>query len=79
MHLENNFSLTPTHAESEESCRKLAQKLSCMDSPWEVPEYTAWSGGTASGSIRTSAGSFEPVTGGTSALHTPTHYSGERS
>jgi hypothetical protein len=59
----------------KKSCRKLAQKLSCMDTPWEVPEYTARLSGTVSGSVRTPTGSSELVTGGTSAFHTPTHYS----
>ena len=59
----------------KKSCRKLAQKLSCMYTPWEEPEYPARSGDTALASLRTPAGSSEPVTGMTSALHTPPHYS----
>ena len=57
------------------SCRKLAQKLSCMDTPWEETEYPAWSGGMASASLRTPAGSSELVTGAISAVCTPSHYS----
>ena len=57
------------------SCRKLAQKLSCMDTPWEEPEYPAWSGGMASASLRTPAGSSQPVTGATFAVRTPPHHS----
>jgi hypothetical protein len=60
----------------KKSLRKLSQKLSYMDTLWEAPNYTARSGGTTSGSVRTSAGSFEPVTGATSAMRTSTHYSG---
>ena len=59
----------------KKSCRKLAQKLSCMDTPWEEPEYPVRSGGTASASLRTPASSSEPVTGTTSTVHTPPHYS----
>jgi len=57
------------------SYRKLAQKLSCMDTPWVEPEFPARSSGTASASLRTPAGSSEPVTGATSAVCTPPHYS----
>ena len=57
------------------SCRKLAQKLSCMDTPWVKPAVPARSGGTSSGSLRTPAGSSQPVTGATSAVRTPPHHS----
>jgi hypothetical protein len=57
------------------SCRKLAQKLSCMDTLWVEPNYLAGSAGTGSGSLRTPAGSFEPMIGATSAVRTPPHYS----
>ena len=57
------------------SCRKLAQKLSCMDTPWVEPDYPARSGGTSSGSLRTPAGSSQPVTGAASAMRTPPYYS----
>ena len=57
------------------SCRKLAQKLSSMDTPWVEPTVPARSGGTSSGSLRTPAGSSQPVTGATSAVHTPPHHS----
>jgi hypothetical protein len=55
----------------KKSCRKLAQKLSCMDTPWEEPNYPARSGGTASASLRTPVGSSEPMT----AMRTPPHVS----
>ena len=57
------------------SCRKLAQKLSCMDTPWVEPAVPAWSGGTSSGSLRTPADSSQPVTGATFAVRTPPHRS----
>ena len=59
----------------KKSCRKLAQKLSCMDTPYEEPPLPAQSGGTSSASLRTPAGSSQPVTGATFAVHTPPHYS----
>ena len=59
----------------KKSCRKLAQKLSCMDTPWEEPDYPAWSGGTTLASLRTPARSSEPMTGATSAVRTPPHHS----
>jgi hypothetical protein len=57
------------------SCRKLAQKLSCMDTPCDKADYPGRSSGTASGSMRTPTSSSEPVTGATSAVRTPPHYS----
>ena len=39
------------------------------------PAVPAWSGGTSSGSLRTSAGSSQPVTGASSIVRTPPHYS----
>ena len=59
----------------KKSCRKLAQKLSCMDTPWEEPHYSARSGGTASASLRTPAGSSKPMTGATFVVRTPPHHS----
>ena len=59
----------------KKSCRKLAQKLSCMDTPYEEPPLPARSGGTSSASLRTPAGSSQPVTGATFAVRTPPHYS----
>ena len=59
----------------KKSCRKLAQKLSCMDTPYEEPPLPARSGGTSSASLRTPAGSSQPVTGVTSAVRTPPHHS----
>ena len=60
------------------SCRKLAQKLSCMDTPWVEPIVPTRSGGTYSGSLRTLAGSSQPMTGATSAVHTPPHHSARK-
>ena len=59
----------------KKSCRKLAQKLSCVDTPYEEPPLSAWSGGTSSACLRTPAGSSQPVTGATSAVCTPPHHS----
>ena len=39
------------------------------------PAVPARSGGTSSGSLRTPAGSSQPVTGATSVVRTPPHYS----
>ena len=57
------------------SYRKLAQKLSCMDTPWVEPNYPARSGGTSSGSLMTPADSSQSVTGAASAMRTLPHYS----
>ena len=46
-----------------------------MDTPYEEPPLPAQSGGTSSASLRTPAGSSQPVTGATSAVCTPPHYS----
>ena len=59
----------------KKSCMKLAQKLSCMDTPYEEPPLPAQSGGTSLASLRTPAGSSQPVTRATSAVRTPPHYS----
>ena len=59
----------------KKSCRKLAQKLSCMDTPYVEPPLPTWSGGTSSASLRTPVGSSQPVTGATSAVRTPPHHS----
>ena len=59
----------------KKSYRKLAQKLSCMDTPYEEPPLPARSGGMSSASLRTLAGSSQPMTGATSAVRTPPHYS----
>jgi hypothetical protein len=53
--------------------RKLAQKLSCMDTPWEPPANPPHSQSIASASLRTHADSSDPVTGSTSAARTPPH------
>jgi len=57
------------------SCKKLAQKLSCMDTPWVEPDYSVRSGAMSSGSLRTPAGSSQPVTGAAFAVRIPPHYS----
>ena len=58
------------------SCRKLAQKLSCMDTPaWVELPLPARSGGMSLASLRTPAGSSQPVTGATAAVRTPPHHS----
>ena len=59
----------------KKSCRKLAQKLSCMDTPYEEPPLPARSGGTSSASLRTPADSSQPMIGATSAVRTPPHHS----
>ena len=59
----------------KKNCKKLAQKLSYMDTMWEEPEYPVRPGGMASASLRTPAGSSESVIGTTSAVRTPPHYS----
>ena len=46
-----------------------------MDTPWVEPDYPAQSGATSSGSLRTPAGSSQPVTGVAFAVCTPPHYS----
>jgi hypothetical protein len=45
-----------------------------MDTPWVEPAVPARSGGTSSGSLRTPAGSSQPVIGATSAVRTPPHH-----
>ena len=50
-------------------------KKSCMDTPYEEPPLPARSGGTSSASLRTPAGSSQPMTGATSAVRTPPHHS----
>ena len=59
----------------KKSCRKLAQKLSCMDTPYEEPPLSVWLGGTSSASLRTPAGSSQQMTGATFAVRTPPHHS----
>jgi hypothetical protein len=53
------------------SLRKLAQKLSYMDTPWEPPANPPRFRSTASPSLRTPAGSSDPMTGSTSGVRTP--------
>ena len=60
------------------SCRKLAQKLSCMDTPYEEPSLPAWSGGTSSASLRTPVGSSQSVIGAASDVRTAPHYSARK-
>jgi len=53
------------------TCKKLAQKMSCVDTPWLPPDSYVRSG-TASGSVRTpAAASSQPATGATSSARTP--------
>ena len=46
-----------------------------MDTPYKELPLPARSGGTSLASLRTPAGSSQPVTGATSAVRTPPHYS----
>ena len=46
-----------------------------MDTPYEEPPLPARSGDTSSASLRTPAGSSQPMTGATSAVRTPPHHS----
>ena len=57
------------------SCRKLAQKLSCMDTPWVEPDYPARSGAISFGSLRTPTGSSQSMIDATSVVHIPPHHS----
>ncbi|XP_066323345.1 stress response protein NST1-like [Miscanthus floridulus] len=59
----------------KKSCKKLAQKLSDMDTLYEQPPLPARSGATSSVSLRTSAGSSQQMTSATSAVRTPPHHS----
>ena len=60
----------------KKSCRKLAQKLSCIDTPYEEPPFLARSRGTSSASLRTPAASSQTMTqGATSTVRTPPHHS----
>ena len=60
----------------KKSHRKLAQKLSYMDTPYEEPPLPTWSGDTSSASLRTPAGYSQAMTqGATSAVRTPPHHS----
>ena len=62
----------------KKSYRKLAQKLSCMDTPYKEPSLLAWSGGTSLASLRAPAGSSQPMIGATSVVHTPPHHSARK-
>ena len=62
----------------KKSCRKLAQKLSYMDTPYVEPPLPTRSGGTSSGSLRTPADSSQPVIDATYAVRTPPHHSAGR-
>jgi len=46
-----------------------------MDTPYEEPPLPMRSGGTSSASLRTPAGSSQPVTDATSVVRTPPHHS----
>ena len=61
----------------KKSCKKLAQKLSCMDS-WVEPPLPARSGDTSSASLRTPAGSSQPMTSVISTVRTPPHHSARK-
>ena len=62
----------------KKSYRKLAQKLSCMDTPYEEPPLPARSGDTSSASLKTPDDSSQPMTGATSAVRTPPHHSARK-
>ena len=49
-----------------------------MDTPYDEPPLPARSGGTSSASLRTPAGSSQPVTGATSAVRTPPHHNARK-
>ena len=53
------------------SYKKLAQKLSCVDTPWEMPYDPDLSSSLRSSTIPTRAGSSNTTAGGTSYVHTP--------
>ena len=62
----------------KKSCRKLAQKLSCMDTTWVEADYLARSGGMSSSCLRTPAGSSQPVIGAAFAVRTSPHHSARK-
>jgi hypothetical protein len=70
----NNMSPHMCLQKMSKSVRKLVQKLSCMDTPWEPPANPSRSQSTASISLRTPAGSSDPMTGSTSGARTPPHH-----
>jgi hypothetical protein len=55
------------------SYRKLAQKLSCMDTPWEMPYDLALSSPLRSSTLSTRAGSSNTMAARTSSVCTPSH------
>ena len=57
-------------AESEEELQKLAQKLSCVDTPWKMPYEPDLSSSLRSSTIPTRAGSSDTMVAGTSYVHT---------
>ncbi|XP_066388732.1 uncharacterized protein [Miscanthus floridulus] len=59
----------------KKSCRKLVQKLSCIDTPYEELPLPTRSGGTSLASLRTPADPSQPMTGATSAVRTSSHHS----
>ena len=59
----------------KKSCRKLAQKLSCMDTPYEEMPLPTQSGGTSSASLRTPVSSSQQMTSATSTVRTLPHHS----
>ena len=55
------------------SCKKLAQKLSCVDTPWEMSYDPDLSSSLRSSTMPTRAGSSDTTAGGTSYVRTPSN------
>ena len=53
------------------SCKKLAQKLSYVDTPWEMPYDPDLSSSLCLSTMSTRAGSSDTTAGGTSYVRTP--------
>ena len=53
------------------SCKKLAHKLSCVDTPWEMPYDPDLSSSLCSSTTLTRAGSSDTMVVGTSYVRTP--------
>ena len=52
-------------------CKKLAQKLSCVDTPWEMPYDPDLSSSLRSSTMPTRVGSSDRMAAGTSYVCTP--------
>ena len=52
------------------TCKKLAQKLSCVDTPWEMPYDPDLSSSLRSSTMPTRAGSSDTMVVGTSYVRT---------